>query len=149
MKKFIHPILFLSTLLWLNACLEEPDCVSSTTNFVNLKFYSMENNQPDTLTVTRVTIAGSDSILAADQNIIQLTLPLNPIASQSTFIFDTELGTDTLTLTYKVSARLISEDCGVETIYSNLGYAKNDFDSIRFVNTILIENVKEDIQIYN
>lgn len=133
----------------LNACLDEPDCISKTTNFVNLKFYNLENNTADTITVNALNVLGSDSTLVAEQDIVQVRLPLKPDQKQSTFIFDSELGIDTLILSYQASARLVSEDCGIETVYANLDYIRNDFDSINVVNKVLIEDVTEDVKIYN
>lgn len=109
----------------------------------------MENNSADTITVNALTVLGSDSTLVAEQDIVQVRLPLKPDQKQSTFIFDSELGIDTLILSYQTSARLVSEDCGIETVYANLDYIRNDFDSINVVNKVLIEDVTEDVKIYN
>lgn len=149
MKKIITPIILLAAAAMLTACLDEPDCIRKTTNFVNLKFYDLDNNQPDTITIAALSVVGSDSILVSGQNVVSLRLPLRPDQNSTTFIFDSELGEDTLVFTYKINARLVSEECGIETIYSNLAYAQNDFDSINVVNKILIEDITEDVKIYN
>ncbi|MEO1098304.1 MAG: DUF6452 family protein, partial [Bacteroidota bacterium] len=92
----------------------------------------------------------SDSILVSETTIVgTIQLPLNANEASTAFVFETEFGRDTLVLSYKVSTRLISEDCGLEVLFTELESIRNDFDSIRIVNDILVEDINEDIRIYN
>ncbi|MCA6078984.1 DUF6452 family protein [Fulvivirga sedimenti] len=132
------------------ACLDDPDCVNTTTDFITVRFYDLATNLPDTsLVLRRVTAIGSDSLLAEQDTVNSVRLPLDPRGSLTTYAFDTNLGRDTIVLVYNLGTRLISEDCGIEFIYSELDYSRCDFDSIRIVNRIPNEQVNEDIQIYN
>lgn len=146
--RHIIPV-FLAVLL-LYGC-EEPDCVRETSTTINLSFYQLELNQPDTVFVNKISAIGSDSVLVSSTaNVSRVSLPANPQTDSATFVFDIrEYGVDTLTVTYQNGSRLIAEDCPFELIFSDLNYARNDFDSIRIVNKILLEAINEDIRVYN
>ncbi len=132
------------------SCADDPDCITSTTDFVNIRFYEMENRDVDTLAVNSVTVLGVDSVLLTDEEFRgTLRVPLNPLADSAIISFNTEFGRDTLVLTYQTSTRLVSEDCGIEILFSNVSYTRNDFDSIAIVNSTLIEEINEDIRIFN
>ena len=142
--------LFFAGCLSLLSCLDDPDCVRSTTDFVNLKFYQSEGGGQDTVDIVQVSVLGSDSVLLVDTTFFSTVfLPVNVLTDSVAYVFETEFGTDTLTLTYNSSSRLISEDCGVEVLFSNLEEARNDFDSLVIVNNILIEAIDEDIRIFH
>jgi len=132
------------------AC-EEPDCVSDLDDVIHLTFFRLEENERDTVFVTRLTTLGSDSILLNNQpDITEVDIPANPNTTAITLFFNTrEYGLDTLVLTYQNGSRLISEDCGFELIYSQLNYDRSDFDSIAVRNNILAEPIDENIRVYN
>ena len=137
-------------LIGLTSCLDDPDCITSTTDFVNIRFYQKENRETDTLAINSVTIPGVDSVLLSDPAFRgTLRVPLDPLSDSAIINFDTELGQDTLVLVYQTSTRLVSEDCGLEILFSDVNYSRNDFDSIAIVNNILIEEINEDIRIFN
>ncbi|MEP2773202.1 MAG: DUF6452 family protein [Fulvivirga sp.] len=146
--RHIIPI-FLAVLL-LYSC-EEPDCVSETSSTIDLSFYQLDLNQPDTVFVNKISAIGSDSILVTNTaNVSKVSLPANPQTGSATFVFDIrEYGIDTLIVTYQNGARMIAEDCPFELIFSDLNYSRNDFDSIRIVNKVLLDAINEDIRVYN
>ena len=125
--------------------------MSETTSTINLSFYKLELNQPDTIFVNKLSALGSDSVLLSNTaNVSRVQLPANPQTDSAVFIFNIrEYGIDTLVLTYTNGSRLIAEDCPVELIFSDVNYSRNDFDSIRVVNKILLEAIDEDIRVYN
>ncbi len=131
------------------SCLDDPDCVNTTSDFVTVGFYEAETGLPDTLVFRQVRAIGSDSLFARQDTLSSVQLPLDPRGPSTAYHFETNLGVDTLILVYSLGTRLISEDCGIEFIFSELDYLRNDFDSIRVVNRIPIEEINEDIQIYN
>lgn len=147
--KIVIPILLFTAAIFITGCLDDPDCNSKTTNFVNVKFYSSDNNRADTLNISSITAIGTDSTFLEEAEVSSIRLPLRPDTVQTTFIFDSELGMDTLILKYKVNTRLVSEDCGIETVFSELDYVRSDFGSIEIVNKILVEEVTEDVKIFN
>lgn len=101
--------------------------------------------------MNKISAIGSDSILVSNTaDVSKVSLPANPQTDTATFVFDIrEYGVDTLTITYKNGSRMIAEDCAFELIFSDLNYSRNDFDSIRIVNKILLETINEDIRVYN
>ena len=131
------------------SCLTEADCVTTTRDFVTVNFYEFETNERDTLLVTSITAIGSDSLLADDELVRSIRLPLDPRRPSAAYIFDSELGIDTLVLSYDLGTRLISEECGLEFVFTGLDYTRNDFDSISIVNQVPIDGVDEDIRIFN
>ncbi|GAA0891591.1 hypothetical protein GCM10009122_12700 [Fulvivirga kasyanovii] len=147
--KIVIPILILSAAIILTGCLDDPDCNSQTTNFVNIKFYNSDNNEADTLNINGVIASGTDSVFFEEAEVSSIRLPLRPDTVQTTFVFDSELGIDTLILKYSVNTRLVSEDCGIEMVFSELEYVRSDFGSIEVVNKILVEQVTEDVKIFN
>ena len=144
-------LFILACIVALAACQDEADCTSVTTNFANLQFYELESGETDTaVVVNSIKPIDSDSILVSETTIVgTIQLPLTANEASTAFVFETEFGRDTLVLSYKVSTRLISEDCGLEVLFTELESIRNDFDSIRIVNDILVEDINEDIRIYN
>ena len=135
--------------IFIQSCLDDPDCVTTTTDFITVRCYESDTGLRDTLVFRTVRAIGSDSLLADQDTLSSIRLPLDPRGPSVTYAFDTNLGRDTLILVYDLGTRLISEDCGIEFIFTELDYLRNDFDSIRVINRVPIEEIDEDIQIYN
>ena len=132
------------------SCLDDPDCISGTTNFVNIKFYNIQTSAVDSVTVSSVRIVGSDSILVENDTIVSIILPLNPKTNESTYVFNTEYGLDTVVFSYATNSRIISEDCGIDILFTGLDYLRSDFDSTSVINReVLSETITEDVQIFN
>lgn len=144
-----HIIFVIFSLLILSSCLDEADCVTTTTDFVNVRFYERENNLTDTLFLTSLTALGSDSVLYNQDTVTSVRLPLDPQANSARYVFQSQYGRDTLVLTYSLGTRLISEDCGVEILYSQLDYLSHSFDSVNVANRVPVEDINEDIKVYN
>lgn len=140
-------ILFLICSFSLSACLDQPDCVSKTTDFVNAKFYESESNEENALFVSEIQLMDTDTSFTINAEVTAVQLPLNPHTRSSRFLFNTELGVDTVELSYEMNASLISEDCGIELIYTLLEDG-HGFDSVRVVNKILVEEITEDVKIF-
>lgn len=103
----------------------------------------------DTLLLSRLTALGSDSVLHDQDTVTSVRLPLDPQQGQATYYFDSQYGRDTLVLSYNLGVRLISENCGVEILYSQIDYISQTFDSLSVVNQVPVEDITEDIQVYN
>jgi hypothetical protein len=92
---------------------------------------------------------GSDSILVNNEEVRSVLLPLDYRQPRTTYAFTGNTGSDTLTLVYDLGTRLISEDCGLEFVFTGVDYTRNDFDSISIINNVPIDGSAEDIRIYN
>ncbi len=149
LMKSIHKILLLAVIIGLSSCLDDPDCISPTTDFANALFYKLENNERDTVFVDSLMVMGQDSLLLDSVSVTRITLPLSPTANETTFILASELGVDTLTVNYESRSRLVSEECGIDIILAELDFSLSTFDSVAVVNRTLIEDVNEDIRIFN
>ncbi len=147
--KFPYVIAALFLPLVFVSCLDDPDCVTTTTDFVNVVFYETEENLADTLFLEQLTAQGSDSILHYRDTVTSVRLPLDPRVNTATYYFQSQYGNDTLVLEYQLGARLISEDCGAEVIFSQIEYLTQTFDSIIVVNNVPVEDITEDIRIFN
>ncbi|MTI22889.1 hypothetical protein E1176_17790 [Fulvivirga sp. RKSG066] len=149
--KLNHITLFITLLLVGTLACEEPDCVSELSSTINISLYKLEKNELDTVFLNELKAIGIDTALLSDvPDVSGFALPADPNANEVTFVFDTrEYGIDTLTLAYSTGGRFISEDCGVELLYSDLKAVRSDFDSISVINTILADVVNEDIRVYN
>ncbi len=137
------------------AC-SEPDCVSTAGELVKLGFYSYPKDSARKFRINSLELKGSDSLLVEEStNLSSVSLPLNPSDTSITAYFDTEFGTDTVQIGYDVVSRIITENCGVEILYTNIRTLQNTFDSIRVVNSNVLINFKtpgvinENIRIYN
>lgn len=140
----------LAIVLGLSSCLDDPDCISPTTDFATALFYKFESNERDTVQINSLRVLGvSDSILVTDLEVTGVILPLRQDTSSVTFVFDSELGLDTLVINYETRSRLISEECGIDIILAELNVGRSTFDSVSIENTTLIEDVNEDIRIFN
>ncbi|MEQ8474743.1 DUF6452 family protein [Fulvivirga sp.] len=147
-------IMFLAY-LFLVGC-NEPDCIRLASTTMGIGFYDINTGDALAIRVNRLQVVGSDSVLMENVTSTRsVLLPLNPSDTSVTAVFDTEFGIDTLILSYNTVTRLISEECGAEIMIENLRRARNDFDSIRFVNRSLqitlgeSNIVTENVQIFN
>ncbi|MEJ2006374.1 MAG: hypothetical protein P8X57_15745, partial [Cyclobacteriaceae bacterium] len=87
------------------ACLDDPDCVNTTSDFITVGFYDAETGQADTLVFRQVRAIGSDSLFVLQDTLSAVSLPLDPRGPSTAYHFDTNLGVDTLILTYNLGSR--------------------------------------------
>ena len=85
-----------------------------------------------------VTTAGSDVDLIADEDTIfgKITLPVNPTTDTTLF----EIGRNDLKVKYDVRQRVLSAECGVELVFSNLDTLSNPYDSLAIISRNLDRN---------
>ncbi|MEQ8926466.1 MAG: DUF6452 family protein [Fulvivirga sp.] len=153
MKNTFLSILFFIALFF--SC-DEPDCILQGGTSLRIGFYNVLDGSELPLRINLLQVEGIDEILLEDTIDIEFVVfPIDPADNQITIYFDTEFGTDTLTVNYKKTARLISEDCGTEVIYNGIEVVRSDFDSVRVFNASMETNflnpttVNENIRVYN
>ena len=122
-------------ILIISACSDESDCYSENSSDINLEFYRLNNDDPDTsfyekdtLFVLRVFAIGNETrpFISKDSIIFSTSLPVNPTMDNTTFV----IGRDTLAVKYDVRQRIMSPECGVEQVFSNLDTLSSSFDSL-------------------
>ena len=76
-------------------------------------------------------------------------IPLNPDAGTSSFLFRDQGISDSLEISYQTMANIISDECGVELIFYNMGPINTTFDSVRIIETqFFTELNSENIEIF-
>lgn len=127
------------------ACSEGSDCYSENTSTISLSFFKRNTLNPDTsfyerdtLVVSRVyTVDNPDSLIMANDTIFgTLTLPVNPQNNTTAY----RIGRHNLTVRYDIQQRIMSPDCGVEQIFSNLDTVTYSFDSLVIKSRTLDRN---------
>ena len=145
-------VVVLLGVLLLSAC-SENDCSLGGRPSARFNFIDAESKKQvslfDSLTITSI---GTDSILLnRAKSINHVTLPLNYIATETTYIlkYNRELH-DTIWLKHKNIPHFISMDCGVDMFYEidSVGYTKHGLDSIVLRNADINDTEKENFQIY-
>lgn len=132
MKKFTFYFLWIFVF---GAC-TEPDCIDQGGEFISISFRDITTGNIAPIRVNQLTVAGlPDTLIFNAEGVEVVNLPINPGDTTISAYFDTELGIDTLTIGYDQTVGLISEDCGIEIIYTGIRIEKNNFDSAQVVNS--------------
>lgn len=144
---------FFAIALLASACLDEPDCVASeNTTTIRFSFRKLTGGV-DTISFEFVNIISGDQVFVTEplEDISTLDLTVNPTDTTTTFVFQQsgQVSANTLVLRYDPVARLISPECGVETLVQNLGIIEQDFDSISILKPDLEEFIETNVQIFN
>ncbi|UII21940.1 DUF6452 family protein [Fulvivirga ligni] len=132
------------------ACLDDADCNSEASTNVTIGFFNSENAS-DTIRVSSLRALGiEDTVFYAPDLYSSLTIPLRTDRDSSVFSFITTYGPSTLTFKYHVGTRLVSEDCGLETVISNLSVKSTGVDSVKVINNILSNaSTGNDVKVFN
>ncbi len=88
-----------------------------------------ENGKEKRVKFTTITAVGSGTTrpLYADQTSAIYELPLDPLATESQFLFKDRGFFDTITVNYKVRYEPITPNCGVKEIITDLQVRTDDF----------------------
>lgn len=139
-------------LLGLASCNDDTNCASFNTTEIQVGFINVLNGNSRNLTFREVNAHLGDGIqrqIYDSAGYSGLTLPLNIFADSSTFYF-TRINVnniDTLTIGYNVTTRLISPQCGTESVINGLEIRYSTFDSLTLASTELLTINDADIQI--
>jgi hypothetical protein len=125
------------------SCGDIPTCLDIETNLVKIKFIDSEGNAKDIFLTKLSAIGNEDGFPEYDGDTLSsISLPLNPGALTTTFIFEQTSGTiDTIGLSYSVVASLISPECGLDATFSDMDTTFATFEKL----IILDLNIHEDI----
>ena len=166
-------IAFSSVLLL--ACSDIDNCSSDTNRtFVVLRFYDFETKESKSVgfrfivedspyeyrfdadttitpadTVTsggEVTITPADTTIVSDSTVIGL--PLNPLATEVTFLFDTDTIDHTLRLTYEKEYSIFDPDCDPSLVFVNIDTVRSTFDSTAIVGRVSNNQLATNFEIY-
>jgi len=132
------------------SCADESDCFSENLAQVTIEFYSQNTLDPDTSfyeTDTLVfssrgsvyVVSNRDSLILQEDNDTifgKISFPVDPRIDTTAYV----IGRDSLFISYDIRQRVLSADCGVEQVYSNLDTIFTTFDSLVIDNRNLDRN---------
>lgn len=136
---------FFTILFGAAACSEGSECYSENTSTISINFFKRNTLDPDTafyeqdtLVVSRVYAIGNEDSLIVENDTIfgTLVLPVNPQNNTTAY----RIGRHNLTIRYDIQQRIMSPDCGVEQIFSNLDTVTYSFDSLVIKSRTLDRN---------
>ena len=131
------------------ACLSTPDCIPLSTNEAGIEFKN-RSNQPVATGIQRMTnlTSGIDYTLAPENDTTSyVRLPMSPDRDTTALRFVTDLGIDTIVLTYTPRITVISPECGALRNFNNLRVVYSSFDSVRVINPSLRSNIRTHVEI--
>ena len=131
----------------LTGCLNEPDCIITSTNLVKISF-KKDSKTAREITFTKINVTGLANDLYVQQKATSVQLPVQPEDTKSTFTFYFEGRTETMLLTYSKQAEVISASCGAFTNYSDLFVAQTTFDSLKITNKQLLINATSNLEVF-
>lgn len=149
-------LLFLLLFVLMTACFDQPDCLVTATNTLQIVLYKQERHSKDTaISFASIRVSGSDSVYydstvtgRTTNNI--LYLPIDPRHTSTTYLLsryvivnDSTVAkgpTDTLVVDYSMQSKVISTECGAYTYFKDLHVLKSTFtdEQIKILNASLL-----------
>lgn len=156
MKNRLFPrLLPLVVLAGITACAPDEICFTDNSTQVRIDFKRViypgtdsAFTENDTLVFSQVSALDTDSIFVESDTLTRIVLPLNTGKNETTFVFVTDFGMNTLALRYQRTQRLISADCGPEQIIDHLDVVQSTFDSLAVLQPVLTEPPVTNVEIY-
>lgn len=156
LPRVIHKIRLLAVFMGFIACAPDEICFTDYSTQVRIDFKRiiypgtdsafLEN---DTLIFFQISAQDTDSIFIQTDTLSSVVLPVNTAVNETTFVFNTDRGTNHLELQYQRTQRLISVDCGPEQIIDQLEAGQSTFDSLEVVQPTLSEPPVTNVEIYH
>lgn len=142
---------FIALIFVFSGCLNEPDCIITSTNLVKI-YFKKDSKTPWEITFSKINVSGLTKDFYAGQKVSFVELPVNPGDVESTFTFYFEKRVETIHLTYTKQTQVISASCGAFTNYSNLEvtdpYTTFELNNIKIINNQLLLNATSNLEIY-
>jgi len=156
MKSKIFILLFI-LVEFLFSC-KEPPCEQKTDSFLQIGFYTLNKK---TVVLTSDTVSNiygigevGKSLYGGDTIVSTILIPLSQNQNTCSFVIKSRNGVvdvwDTLSVFYTHKPQLISKECGFATIFNinSVKVSKNEFDSIKVVNSAINTANEENIRIF-
>ena len=103
------------------SCLDEPDCIITATNLVQVSLLRLDEDSARTVKFDRILALGTDTVFYENDSISSLSLPVNPGTAKTTFRFYYESQVDSLVVSYTRATKIISPTCGAFNYFQDLG----------------------------
>jgi hypothetical protein len=147
LETMVRKSIWFIVLLFLGACLDQPDCFELSNNYVGISFKKLYDGKADTLSIIGITAPSTDSVFYPFVRATSFRLELNPFEPSTDFTIETLLGSYKFFLGYKSAIKFVSEDCGTSTQLSGLNVTLSEFDSVRIINPMLTNPAQVNIEV--
>ena len=132
-------------------CNELKDCQlrDDTSSVVFALFDRDTTSTTETIAFSSITIEDlSTPILNFDTTLSVFALPVNTVDTLTTFYFESELGFDTLTVTYDFQYNIFFEECAPVQTFSGLLVLSHTFDSVSVVNDAFNNDIVRNVSVF-
>jgi len=150
MKNIFPTLLFIILVMCNNFCTKE-SCNEDTEVLMRAVFYSNDSGEMssiDSLDIYGLNIA--DSSICSMSTLNSIDLPLNPSASNCSFVIINGGRADTIDIFYESNLHFVSGACGYIYLYEleEVQYTTNDIINISITNEPVNPGDEENIQIF-
>lgn len=121
--------------LFVCGCFNPGDCLKNNKTNIELAFVNAAG-AAQSVQFSSITISGLKAALLTNVSVNAVSLPVNPAATSTTYVFVRGSRKDSITFTYRNQALVLNPDCGAILYHRDLDYALNTFG----LETLVITN---------
>ena len=137
----------ISLIFLLTGCLDEQDCIITSTNLVKINF-KIDSKTARVISFTKINVSGLTKDFYSGASVSSLQLPVSPDDNEATFTFEFEGRTETMHLTYTRQSEVVSPSCGAFTNYSGLSVSESSFELFTLTNRQLVINAASNLEVF-
>jgi hypothetical protein len=135
--------------VFFGSCLNDGNCLITSTNNIHIQFKKESNHKLDTaLVIKTISISGTDSIIKVNTSASEVLIPIDIHSNTTSIVIrhtnsdSTNVGLDTLQVSYTGQSKVIAKDCGAFTYYQNLEMIKTNLkdSQIKIFSTSLLKD---------
>lgn len=140
-------LLSMSALLW--GCFEQGECLDQTSDQVSLRFFNKSDLRERTVEIDSILVSGLPGARHKVSQLSSVTVPLDPLMSESTVTIYQPGAIAVITLTYTTQSTLLDPACGAAELFTLRGIQAQGIDSVRIVQSILSNvSTSEHVRLY-
>jgi hypothetical protein len=143
----VRIVLIASLIFLLTGCLNEPDCIITSTNLVKINF-KIDSKTARLIDFTKINVSGLQKDFYTGAPVSSVQLPVSPDDNEATFTFEFEGRIETMHLTYTRHSGVISPSCGAFTNYSDLSVSESSFELFTITNKQLLINAASNLDVF-
>lgn len=113
------------------SCLDQPPCLDSQNNRVEISFKSLDDNSDKTITIDSIYISNPLFVVEKNIDIAGTAIPLFPDLNEVLIVIESSSLQDSIKIQYEARAKLYSRECDVEMIFDEFILDYTTADSIR------------------
>lgn len=137
----------ISLIFLLTGCLDEQDCIITSTNLVKINF-KIDSKTARVISFTKINVSGLTKDFYSGASVSSVQLPVSPDDNEATFTFEFEGRTETMHLTYTRQSEVVSPSCGAFTNYSGLSVSESSFELFTLTNRQLVINAASNLEVF-